>query len=798
MADDQIIKADTSLEQTEIIPQTLPVLPLRDVVIFPYMIFPVLVGRESSLRAANFALENSKYIFLVSQKDPSVEDPGKDDIYSEGTVAKIVQILKLPNNLMKILVDGAVQGTIASFVENEKFLQAEITIVRQAVDTSTEMDAIVRHASSLFTEYVRANRNIPPEVLAAFENIKDVQRRLYYIAANILQTVEVKQKILRLTVLKEEYLEVIRVLNSEINILKIEREIDTKVHENIQRTQRKYFIQEQIKILQDELGEEETTPELMKLKEEIDKAGMPKEVKAKAMEEFNKLKKTPSMSPEFGVIRNYLDWMVGLPWKTRTKDDLDIQHVKKILDEDHYGLEKPKERILEHIAVLNLVKEMKGQILCLVGPPGVGKTSLGKSIARALNRKFVRMSLGGVRDEAEIRGHRRTYIGSMPGKIIQAMKRAGVVNPVILMDEIDKMSMDFRGDPASALLEVLDPQQNTAFNDHYLEVDYDLSKAMFITTANVRYAIPLPLLDRLEVIELSSYLDFEKREIAKRHIIPRLIKEHGLTDADVHIPDDSIQKIIAEYTRESGVRNLEREIASICRKAAKDTVLARSRNGKKKGKKGIKHSHVIVDAKKVEEYLGVPKFRSRAADKNPQVGSVTGLAWTSVGGDILHVDVTLMKGPARLTLTGQLGDVMKESAQAALSFIRSNAKKLKLSPEFFNKKEIHIHLPEGAIPKDGPSAGITMTMAMISAISGKPARADVAMTGEITLRGEVLPIGGLNEKLLAAKRAGIKTVLIPKENKKDLTEIQEAVKQGLKIVPVERIDEALPYVFGKK
>jgi ATP-dependent Lon protease len=792
MADDQLIKSETSLQSADNIPQTLPVLPLRDVVIFPHMIFPVLVGRESSLRAANHALENNKFIFLVAQKDPSVEEPGKDDIYTEGTVAKIVQILKLPNNLMKILVDGVVQGVITQFHQHDKFLLSDIQITAEEAERSTEMEAIVRHASSLFSEYVRANRNIPPEVLAAFDNIKDVRRRLYYIAANILQTVEVKQKILRLINPKEQYLEVIRVLNAEINVLKIEREIDTKVHENIQKSQRKYFIQEQIKILQDELGEEESTPELAKLKTDIDKAAMPKEVFDKAMEEFNKLKKTPSMSPEFGVIRNYLDWLIALPWKKKTKDNLDIEHVKKILDEDHFGLEKPKERILEHIAVLNLVKEMKGQILCLVGPPGVGKTSLAKSIARALGRKFVRMSLGGVRDEAEIRGHRRTYIGSLPGKIIQSMKRAGVVNPVILMDEIDKMSMDFRGDPSSALLEVLDPQQNNSFNDHYLEVDYDLSKVMFITTANVRYAIPLPLLDRMEVIELSSYLDFEKKEIAKRHIIPRLFSDHGLSEKDLVIPDNSVQKIINEYTRESGVRNLERELASVCRKAAKEIVLTKSKNGKKK------HPPLLIDEEKVEEFLGVPKFRKKEADKSPQIGSVTGLAWTSVGGDILHVDVTLMKGNGRLTLTGQLGEVMKESAQAALSYIRSNAKKLKLYPEFFNKKEIHIHLPEGAIPKDGPSAGITMTMAMISAISGKPARADVAMTGEITLRGEVLPIGGLNEKLLAAKRAGIKTVLIPKENVKDLTEIQERVKQGLKIISVEHIEDALPYVFGKK
>ncbi|MFA6440351.1 MAG: endopeptidase La, partial [Bacteriovoracaceae bacterium] len=632
----------------------------------------------------------------------------------------------------------------------------------------------------------------PPEALAAFENIKDVQRRIYYIAANILQTVEIKQKILKLNVLKDQYLEVIRILNSEISILKIEREIDTKVHENIQKTQRKYFIQEQIKILQDELGDEEGTPELAKLKEDIEKSGMTKDAYDKAMEEFNKLKKTSSMSPEFGVIRNYLDWLLSLPWKKKTKDDLEIDHVKQILDEDHYGLEKPKERILEHIAVLNLVKEMKGQILCLVGPPGVGKTSLAKSIARALGRKFVRMSLGGVRDEAEIRGHRRTYIGSMPGKIIQSMKRAAVINPVILMDEIDKMSMDFRGDPSSALLEVLDPQQNNTFNDHYLEVDYDLSKVMFITTANVRYQIPLPLLDRMEVIELSSYLDFEKKEIAKRHIVPRLITDHGMTSKEIEIKDEAIQKIITEYTRESGVRNLEREIASVCRKAAKETVMAKQKNGKKK------QPHLVVDEKKIEVYLGVPKYRNREADKKPQIGSVTGLAWTSVGGDILHVDVTLMNGAGKLTLTGQLGDVMKESAQAALSFIRSNAKRLKLNPTFFRKHEIHIHLPEGAIPKDGPSAGITMTMAMISAISGKPARADVAMTGEITLRGEVLPIGGLNEKLLAAKRAGIKIVLIPSENTKDLTEIQQSVKEGLKIIPVSRIEDALPIVFGKK
>ena len=785
--------------KVESIPTTLPVLPLRDVVIFPYMIFPVLVGRESSLRAANYALENEKYIFLAAQQDPSIDEPGADDIYKEGVVAKIIQILKLPNGLLKILVDGIVQASIKKYVTNEKYLQAEIDVHSGVPEESTEMDAIIRHASTLFSEYVRANRAIPPEVLSAYENIKDGQRRLYYIAANIVQSVEVKQKILRIHNTREQFMEVIRILNSEISMLKIEREIDSKVHDNIQKSQRKFFIQEQIKILQDELGDDEASPELAKLKQEIEKAKMPKEIHAKAIEEFNKLKKTPAMSPEFTVTRNYLDWLTGVPWQKRTKDNLKVDHVKGILDEDHFGLEKPKERILEHIAVLNLVKEMKGQILCLVGPPGVGKTSLAKSIARALGRKFVRISLGGIRDEAEIRGHRRTYIGSMPGKIIQSMKRAGVINPVLLMDEVDKMSMDFHGDPASALLEVLDPEQNSTFSDHYLDVDYDLSHVMFITTANVRYTIPLPLQDRMEIIELSSYLDFEKREIAKRHIIPKQMAEHGLTNKDVTISDEAINKIIQEYTREAGVRNLEREIASVCRKAAKEIVLSRQKNGHKHGTpKKKKHPAIIVDGVKIEKYLGVAKFRSRAAERKPRVGSVTGLAWTSVGGEILEVDVTVMRGPERLTLTGQLGDVMKESAHAALSYIRSNAKTLKLKPDFFTKKEIHIHLPEGAIPKDGPSAGITMAMAMVSAISGKAARSDVAMTGEITLRGNVLAIGGLNEKLLAAKRSGIKTVLIPKENEKDLTEIQDAVKDGLKIIPIEKIEDAVKYVFGEK
>ncbi len=775
------------------IPTRLPVLPLRDTVIFPFMIFPVLVGRESSLRAAAAAVERDKFIFLVTQKTASTEEPTKDDVYVEGTIGRIVQTLKLPNGLMKILVDGVAQAFITSFVPNPQFLEVDVTVISEPVEMTPEIDAFVRHVSSLFTDYVHLNRNVASEVMVAYENIKDPRRKLYYVAANMTQAVDVKQKILRLTTLREQYLELIRMLSSEIDVLKIQKDIDSKVHESIQKSQRRFLLQEQMRVLQDELGEEEAaSPELLKLKKQLDEAKMPKDVYEKAMEEFNKLKKTPPQSPEFGVSRNFLDWLIAVPWYKRTNDDLNVKHVQQILDEDHFGLEKPKERILEHIAVLNLVKEMKGQILCFVGPPGVGKTSLGKSIARALGRKFVRISLGGVRDEAEIRGHRRTYIGSMPGKIIQSMKRAGVINPVILMDEVDKMSMDFRGDPSSALLEVLDPEQNVSFNDHYLDVDYDLSHVMFITTANVRYNIPLPLQDRMEIIELPGYLEYDKREIAKRHIIPKQLAEHGLKSNEVHLTENAIVKIVQEYTREAGVRNMEREIASICRKVAKEIVLARQKNGKRSAPKLIR-----VDEKKVEKYLGVPKIRKRPAQRERRVGSVIGLAWTSVGGDILNVDVTIMNGHEKLTLTGQLGEVMKESAQAALSYIRSNARALGVPQNFYQKKEIHIHLPEGAIPKDGPSAGITMAMAMVSAASNRRARSDIAMTGEITLRGNVLPIGGLNEKLLAAQRNGMKVVLIPKENEKDLVEIPAKVKEGLKIICVEKIADAIPWVFGK-
>lgn len=773
------------------IPAVLPILPLRDIVIFPYMIFPVLVGREQSIKSANYALDTTKYIFLATQKKSTIEDPKKDDLYREGTIAKIVQILKLPNGLMKILVDGLLQARIVKFTDRKDFFEGKVEVIFNQLHSDHEMNALVRQMSSLFKEYVKISRQVPNETITSFDNIDEPDRKLFYAAANITQSIEVKQTILQKFDLKEQYFEIIKILNSEIDILKIEKEIDSKVQENISKTQRKFIIQEQIKILQDELGDdEESSPEFTKIKATIKKAKMPKDVQAKAMEELNKLRKTPPMSPESAVIRNYLDWLNDVPWSKKTKDNLQIKHVQKILDEDHFGLEKPKERIIEHIAVLNLVKQMRGQILCFVGPPGVGKTSLGKSIARALERKFVRISLGGVRDEAEIRGHRKTYIGSMPGKIIQSMKRAGTINPVILLDEIDKMSMDFRGDPSSAMLEVLDPEQNHTFNDHYLEVDYDLSNVMFITTANVRYNIPLPLQDRMEIIELQGYLEHDKIEIAKRHLLPKQLSAHGLEKKNVVFEDTSIKKIVTEYTRESGVRNLERELATVCRKIARDIVLNESSNGKRKKKSGY-----LINVEKIEEYLKVPRYRSQKHNKANRVGSVTGLAWTSVGGEILTVDVSIMNGSGKLTLTGQLGNVMKESAHAALSYLRSKSKSLGLNPDFFKGKEIHIHLPEGAIPKDGPSAGITMAMAMLSAISGKPASNDVAMTGEITLAGSVLPIGGLTEKLLAAKRNNIKSVIIPKENEIDLVEIPEKVKDGIKIIPISKLEQAIPHVF---
>jgi ATP-dependent Lon protease len=790
------------------LPSVLPVVPLRDIVIFPYMMYPILAGRDSTIKAINYALEKEKYIMLVTQMDAKIDEPQPDNLYIHGTIARIIQVIRLPNNLIKVLVDGLVQAKVEKFLQKE-FLQAEVSYQFPEIEESTELNALIRQTSKLFQDYLNNNRSIAQESLLAYENIKEADRKLYYIASTILVPIDTKQRLLEIIDIKKQFYEIINILSSELEILQVEKDIETKISQSMQKNQRKFIVQEQIRILQDELSDEgESDPEFIKLKESIRKSKMPKDVKAKAMEEFNKLKKIPPMSPEATVSRNFLDWLINVPWNEFTQDNLDIIHAKKILDKDHYGLDKPKERILEHIAILNNLQNLRkgkknnkntrarAQILCLVGPPGVGKTSLGRSIARALNRKFVRISLGGVRDEAEIRGHRRTYIGSMPGKIIQSMRKAGSSNPVILMDEIDKMGMDFRGDPASALLEALDPEQNYTFNDHYLDVDYDLSKVLFITTANVQYAIPLPLQDRMEIIQMPGYLEHEKIEIAKRHIMSKLLKEHGLKSDEVIINDADIRKIINEYTREAGVRNLEREIASLLRKITKEIVLSRIEEKKRKNKKRSK-SVFKVTPDDIEKYLGIPRFKEKVADKEDKVGSAVGLAWTSMGGDILDIEVSIMPGKEKLTLTGQLGNVMKESAFAGLSYIRSNARKLGINSGFFSNKEIHIHIPEGAIPKDGPSAGITMAIAMISALADKPSSSSVAMTGEITLRGQILPIGGLNEKLLAAQRSGIKTVLIPKENQKDLKEIPDKIKERLEIIPVGTVEEALKYVFVK-
>lgn len=797
----------------------LPILPLRDVVVFPHMIFPVLVGRESSLRAAAEALGRDKYIFLVAQRNSSVDEPGRDDIFHSGTVAKIVQMLRLPNGLMKILVEGESQGFIKSIVEHGDFMEAEVAPSVPTVPDDKKMQALLRQTSDLFQEYIHLERRVPQETLIAYENLSDPVRGLYFVAANVLSKMDAKQGILETPDLREQYLELIKILKDEIEVLKLEQEIDTKVQDTIQRSQRQFLIQEQIRALQTELEEEgEVSPEFMKIVEAIKMIGMPKEVEVRAYEELEKLRKTPMMSPEFAVNRNYLEWLTAVPWSVETEDNLDIHHVKDVLDEDHFGLERPKERILEHIAVLKLVVEMRGQILCLVGPPGVGKTSLGKSIARALGRKFVRVSLGGVRDEAEIRGHRRTYIGSMPGKIIQSMKRAAVVNPVMLLDEIDKMSADFRGDPSSAMLEVLDPEQNSTFSDHYLEVDYDLSKVLFITTANVLYNIPLPLQDRMEIIELNGYLEYDKLEIAKRHIIPKQLKEHGLEKYHISFTDDAVMKVIREYTSEAGVRNLEREIASLCRKIAREIVggeividlgesdepIELESNGKERPapRKSSRRKTVpvvvegiTVGPEQVERYLKAPRYRNRVGEKVDLVGAATGLAWTSVGGDTLTVEVMIVPGTEKLTLTGQLGDVMKESVSAAITYIRANAELLGVAKDFYKGNEIHVHVPEGAIPKDGPSAGITMAVAVISAATRRPVRPDVAMTGEITLRGRILPIGGLTEKLIAARRVGIKTVIIPRDNLRELDDIADNVKKGLEIVPVATLLEAVPHIF---
>jgi ATP-dependent Lon protease len=798
----------------------LPVLPLKEVVVFPYMTFPLLVGREASLLAVEEAMTLDRIIFLTAQKEVTQEEPGKDDLHRVGVIARILQVLKLPNGVMKVLVEGLVRGRINRFLPIADHYEVRVDLLGEEQPATPEMLALMRRAAALFKEYVQLNRQLPNEVLLALENLDQPQRLADFIAAHLAREMKTRQHILEISGAKDELLFIIEMLESEMEIIEIERHLDDKVRGRIQRTQRNYWLQEQMRAIQDELGEEaEGDSETAKLSEKIKQAGMLPEAEARALEELEKLRQIPPISPEATVIRNYLDWLIAVPWKNRSDDRLDMAQAQRILDEDHFGLEKPKERILEHLAILKLVQQIKGPILCLVGPPGVGKTSLGKSIARAMGRNFVRVSLGGVRDEAEIRGHRRTYIGALPGKIIQSMKRAKTVNPVFLLDEIDKMSMDFRGDPSAALLEVLDPEQNKAFNDHYLDVDYDLSQVLFITTANVRAQIPEPLQDRMEIIHLPGYLEHEKLEIARGFLIPKLLKDHGLDAENLRFHDKALLKIIREYTREAGVRNFERELSSICRKVARawvtdyetaaaekpestasaDLVNPATAEEPPRVEKNIAvDSLVTITTGNVSKYLGVIKFLQRTLADKLIVGSATGMAWTHYGGDILEIQVSLMPGKGDLVLTGKLGEVMKESAKAALTYARTNAACFGINEPFWKDTDIHIHIPEGAIPKDGPSAGITLATALISALSGRQVRRDLAMTGEITLRGSVLGIGGLNEKILGAQRFGIRRVIIPAENEKDLKELPAPLRQGMKIFLVKHIDEVLALALVEK
>ncbi|MEJ2440356.1 MAG: endopeptidase La [Gammaproteobacteria bacterium] len=756
---------------------TIPVLPLRDVVVYPHMVIPLFVGRDKSIQALESAMEKDKQILLVAQKSAAEDDPSPSDVYSIGTVSSILQLLKLPDGTVKVLVEGNKRARIVHFVANENFFNAQIVMVDEKPGNERESEVLVRSLITQFDQYVKLNKKVPPEILTSLSSIDEPSRLVDTIAAHMSLKIDEKQKILEIEDLRERFEHMMALIESEIDLLQVEKRIRGRVKRQMEKSQREYYLNEQMKAIQKELGEMEDVPnEVEELEKKIETAGMSKEAKTKATAELQKLKMMSPMSAEATVVRNYLDWLVNVPWKKRTKVRHDLAKAEEVLEADHYGLEKVKERILEYLAVQTRMKKMKGPILCLVGPPGVGKTSLGQSIARATNRKFIRMALGGVRDEAEIRGHRRTYIGSMPGKLVQNLSKIGTRNPLFLLDEIDKMAMDFRGDPASALLEVLDPEQNHTFNDHYLEVDFDLSEVMFVATSNTMN-IPAPLLDRMEVIRLSGYTEDEKVNIAQRYLLDKQIKNNGLKDEEIDVTEDAIRDIIRYYTREAGVRNLEREIAKICRKVVKNILL--TSNPEK----------TVVRAEDLDEYLGVKRFRFGLADEKDQVGQVTGLAWTEVGGDLLTIETAVMPGKGKHNITGQLGDVMKESIQAAMTVVRSRSEVLGISPDVFEKNDIHVHVPEGAIPKDGPSAGIGMCTALVSVLTGIPVRADVAMTGEITLRGEVLPIGGLKEKLLAARRGGIKTVLIPEENRRDLKEIPETITSELDIRPVKWIDE---------
>ncbi|MGY3856540.1 endopeptidase La [Aeromonas intestinalis] len=766
-----------NLERSERI--EIPVLPLRDVVVYPHMVIPLFVGREKSIRCLEAAMEQDKKVLLVAQKDASTDEPTVEEIFTVGTVANILQMLKLPDGTVKVLVEGGQRARLERVIDDKDFFVGEAQYIASAAIDEKDQDVLVRSAIGQFEGYIKLNKKIPPEVLTSISAIDDAARLADTMAAHMPLKLEDKQKVLEIASVSERIEFLMAMMESEIDLLQVEKRIRSRVKKQMEKSQREYYLNEQMKAIQKELGELEDSPdEFEALNRKIEEAGMPEDAREKAQAELAKLKMMSPMSAEATVVRSYVDWMVQVPWKARSKVKKDLGKAQEVLDADHYGLDKVKDRILEYLAVQARVNKLKGPILCLVGPPGVGKTSLGQSIAKATGRKYVRMALGGVRDEAEIRGHRRTYIGSMPGKLIQKMAKVGVKNPLFLLDEIDKMSSDMRGDPASALLEVLDPEQNSSFNDHYLEVDYDLSDVMFVATSN-SMNIPGPLLDRMEVIRLSGYTEDEKLNIAKQHLVAKQIQRNGLKPAEITIDDSALIGVIRYYTREAGVRSLEREISKICRKAVKRILLDKS----------IKH--VLVNQENLKEFLGVQRFDyGKATDQN-QIGQVCGLAWTEVGGDLLTIETTNMPGKGKLTYTGSLGDVMQESIQAAMTVVRARAEKLRINGDFYEKRDIHVHVPEGATPKDGPSAGIAMCTALVSSLTGNPVRADVAMTGEITLRGEVLPIGGLKEKLLAAHRGGIKRVLIPKENERDLEEIPANVKQDLEIYPVRWIDEVL-------
>jgi len=755
-----------------------PVLPLRDIVVFPHMIVPLFVGREKSVRALEDVMKDDKQILLVTQKNAAQDDPTPTDIYTVGTVATVLQLLKLPDGTVKVLVEGAQRARIERFTDNAAFFQAYGELLAEREGQRQEIEALARAVVTQFEQYIKLNKKIPPEVLVSINQIDEPGKLADTVASHLSLKIPDKQQLLETEAVSERLEKIYAFMEGEIGVLQVEKRIRNRVKRQMEKTQREYYLNEQLKAIQKELGEsEDGRDELAEIEERINKTKLSKEARDKAMGELKKLRSMSPMSAEATVVRNYLDWMLSIPWKQRSKVKRDLKAAMKILNDDHYGLEKIKDRILEYLAVQLRMNKVKGPILCLVGPPGVGKTSLGKSVARATGRNFVRMSLGGVRDEAEIRGHRRTYIGSMPGKIIQGMKKAKTSNPLFLLDEVDKMGADWRGDPASALLEVLDPEQNSTFNDHYLEVDYDLSDVMFVTTANT-LRMPQPLLDRMEIIRLPGYTEDEKVEIARRHLLPKQMKQHGLKKGEWHLSDDALRDLIRYYTREAGVRNLEREIANLTRKAIKDILM-----------KGLKS--VNVTRRNVEKYAGVKRFRFGEVEAEDMVGVVTGLAWTEVGGELLTIESVTVPGKGKATATGKLGDVMKESVQAAESYVKSRALQFGIKPTVFEKKDIHVHVPEGATPKDGPSAGVAMVTSIVSVLTGIPVRRDVAMTGEITLRGRVLPIGGLKEKLLAALRGGLKTVLIPAENEKDLAEIPDNVKRGLEIVPVATVDELL-------